>query len=308
MKIYKEEEDFSDVNDPKLMLDRQMTIDLKIQQNKDLWKDILRIADKAVPKFSKIFVDSVKKQGDAIDMKLLEHGISTKTFTEVDDALKWQVGLEQLFIMSEEWKKLAFKSGRVVSDKLGLGINPYKSYSYRYINEQGANLVKDIDNVTRENIRELLRVGFRGEKTSKEIAIDIRQYIGLDWRQTNSLERWRAFYIKQAGYDEKKFQKLMNKKIKQMIAYRANRIARTETAFAGNYGAAAMYKDAMERGVLPKDKYYLGWLITPDDRLCPKCANMKNEKAEIGGIFESVGLWCPPLHPQCRCTTVIRRK
>lgn len=99
-----------------------------------------------------------------------------------------------------------------------------------------------------------------------------------------------------------------------MEKYRAERIARTETIKASNYGAVESYK---ESGIVTSKR----WLTTPDERTCEWCGPMNGktlglddsyfEKGDVfagnrGGViklnYENVGE--PPLHSNCRCTVV----
>lgn len=100
--------------------------------------------------------------------------------------------------------------------------------------------------------------------------------------------------------------------------YRADRIARTETLRATNFATVEAYKQS---GVVVAKE----WLTAHDERTCPWCGPMDgkivsldedyHKKGDvISGINESgttvrltIGVGnveAPPLHPNCRCTTI----
>lgn len=96
----------------------------------------------------------------------------------------------------------------------------------------------------------------------------------------------------------------------RMLNARAENIARTETIRAANAAQNAAWDQAADNGLLDRGSLRRQWLVTPDDRLCIYCAevpDMNPDGVELGGYFETpLGpVPYPPLHPQCRCVTVI---
>lgn len=84
----------------------------------------------------------------------------------------------------------------------------------------------------------------------------------------------------------------------KMKGYEAERIARTETIRALNYGRELAYKKTN----LVSHKQ---WLVTYDDRLCPFCYPLANQVVPLNADFITethVRVQNPPLHPNCRCT------
>lgn len=75
--------------------------------------------------------------------------------------------------------------------------------------------------------------------------------------------------------------------------YRAEMIARTETAFADVQGNLAGYR---ESGVVEGQE----WLIAQDE-YCEDCDALDGMVVDIGGDFPDGP---PPLHPNCRCTVL----
>jgi hypothetical protein len=85
---------------------------------------------------------------------------------------------------------------------------------------------------------------------------------------------------------------------------RAETIARTEVMTTLNYGQELAWDQAIGEGLIDPDDTLKVWVVTPDELLCPICEPMAGEAVGIDEEFEVEG---PPAHPNCRCTTGLRR-
>jgi hypothetical protein len=63
----------------------------------------------------------------------------------------------------------------------------------------------------------------------------------------------------------------------------------------------------MSKGYLNNAEMEKVWIVTPDDRLCPICAAMGDERTAIDGTF-AFGGKAPPRHPNCRCAIGLEEK
>jgi len=85
----------------------------------------------------------------------------------------------------------------------------------------------------------------------------------------------------------------------------AERLVRTEIVHASN----EIVDDTLERenDRAGDDEERGGWLkkwdASMDGIVCDECADMDGEVVEAGAMF-SCGLYGPPLHPNCRCSTL----
>jgi len=292
----------------------EIPIDLKASKN--LWTKILEIADKAAPLFAANFLRAMNFQRKSIDPTLLMNAVITGNAANVHAVLNWQLTTEKLMKMQKTFRDTAFKSAQMTNNIMKFNTDPKMSYSFRYINQFASLKIKNIDKETYDAITSVLNRSFKGELTNKEAAQSISKFIGLDERRYNALMSYQNALYKD-GYPEKVIEKMVEDRRKIMIRQRATVIARTESMSASNYGNLAMYKDQVDRGIIDKNKYCLAWMITPDDRLCDRCIQMKNQKVDIGSNFKNVGLKymsethfteSPPLHPQCRCTIYLAAK
>lgn len=296
------------------MPEEEIIIDQK--EAKDLWKDILEIADKYAPIFAATFLRVTNKQQKGINESSLLAAITSMNQSAIDKVLGWENYLKEMLKLQDIFRKTAFESADKTAKILEVELNPKMSYAFRYINEFASLQIKNVNAETIQAINELLRRSFTGELTTTETTAYIKRFIGLDSRRINALINYENALIKD-GFNRQDIKRLVEQKRNEYLRERAETIARTESMSASNQGNLATYKDMVDRGIITKDKYWLGWMVTPDDRLCDKCRAMKTKYANIGENFYNEGakyqgermfLECPPLHPRCRCTTYLTKK
>jgi len=103
---------------------------------------------------------------------------------------------------------------------------------------------------------------------------------------------------------------------RKYLKHRSENIARTESLRAVNAGVLASWNQAVGSGVINASLVRKKWLIGSGERTCPICRPLPmlnkgaegygiplDEKFNIGG---GVFVMLSPLHPSCRCGTLIR--
>jgi hypothetical protein len=78
-------------------------------------------------------------------------------------------------------------------------------------------------------------------------------------------------------------------------------IARTETIKASSEGQHQMWQQARAKGLLDAS-IRRQWITTVG--ACPICAGLDGETRRLDESF-SGGVFIPPAHPGCRCTTAL---
>lgn len=167
-----------------------------------------------------------------------------------------------------------------------------------------AKMVTAVTEETRAALAALVRRAIREQIPPYEAARTIRTMVGMNQRQAAAAMNYRAGLI-DAGMPITTVDKKVERYVKQKVAERAVMIARTETMDALNGGLELSWKQAQFRGLLDPNAEK-EWMVTPDDRLCPRCTEVDGARAPVGQAFE-FGVHHPPLHPLCRCTVVIAR-
>lgn len=169
--------------------------------------------------------------------------------------------------------------GRELLDFLGAGGNLQTNTdtAVRYLNTDGVRFIKEINDTTIDLLRETLSVGLANDESIKELQ-----------------ERVKEVYI-------------------DATTSRAEMIARTEVLKSTNFATVEAYRQS---GVVKGKE----WLTAVDERVCPFCAEMDGKILPVDGTFFKRGetlnvegqsmsfdyeaVKYPPLHPNCRCTTI----
>lgn len=168
---------------------------------------------------------------------------------------------------------------------------------------RGAQLVRDITEQTRRSLQATITRAIRDGIPPAEAARLIRPIIGLTDRQAMAVINYR-FSLLEAGADPDAVATAAAKYADRLLRQRAQTIARTETIRAGRDGRNETWRQARAEGWLGDDTTRR-WVVTDDDRLCPACAPLAGVEVGLEEAFPHGGGDGPPLHPNCRCTTVL---
>lgn len=168
---------------------------------------------------------------------------------------------------------------------------------------RGARLVREITDTTRQGIQATIARSIRDGIPPAEAARIIRPTIGLTDRQAMTVINYR-FSLLEEGADADVVAKAAERYAAKLLRKRSETIARTETIRAGREGRDETWRQAKAEGLLPETAKRR-WVITDDDRLCPACEPLGGVEVGLDEGFPQGGGDGPPLHPNCRCTTVL---
>ncbi len=273
----------------------------------------------AEPEAVEIIVSGLQGQSNAITYKELREaylagGITQKQFE------KWQKDYAKLITkaLAPKWETAAAAGAQQVKDKYPYFVyEPSVSAGMDFIKEHGAELVTNLAAEQREALNAVIaHVSGYTAVTPDEAARIIRPCVGLTKPQALANAKYRE-KVKNSIYEahrkahphgnpdkaaqiaERKAQEAAARYAARQHRYRAQNIARTELAFAYNAGAYGATKDAQAQG-------YIGdcvkvWLTAYDERTCPVCSEMDDERKNMDEMFSN-GKMLPPGHPSCRCT------
>ena len=247
---------------------------------------------------------------------------NTVTYTELREAYlaggitqkqfeKWQKDYTKLItdVLAPKWAEAAAAGAREVTAKYPyFRYEPSVSAGMSFLKQHGAELVTNLVEEQRQAINAVIRhVSGYTAVTADEAARIIRPCVGLTKPQAMANARYREA-VKQAYIEahprgkqetaEKRADEAAARYAGRQHRYRAQNIARTELAFAYNAGAYGATRDAQARG-------YIGdcvkvWLTAYDERVCPVCSQLDDEKRNMDEAFSN-GKLLPPAHPSCRC-------
>lgn len=272
----------------------------------------------AEPETVEILVSNFNAQRNAVTYKELREaylagGITQKQFE------KWQQDYAKLITstLAPKWEMAAAAAAQEVKERYPRFIyEPSMSAGMDFIRQHGAELVTNLAAEQRAAVNAVIaHVSGYTAVTPDEAARIIRPCVGLTKPQAVANARYRE-KVKNSVYEahrkahphgnpdkaaqiaERKAQEAAARYAARQHRYRAQNIARTELAFAYNAGAYGATKDAQAQG-------YIGdcvkvWLTAYDERVCPICSAMDDEKRNMDETFSN-GKMLPPGHPSCRC-------
>lgn len=183
-------------------------------------------------------------------------------------------------------------------------------YAVRYAQEMGSTLIRQVSQETIEAVRAIVASALRAPTALAPVqqAKLIRQVVGLTSRQAAQVARYRFAQKGKDSVIEKRVERFANRLHRQ----RAMNIARTETIRASNAGVRVIADELKDNPLYRTTDLKFIWIVTPDDRLCSRCAPMDKQVVGYSENFQEgdespqapakrfSGKW-PPLHPQCRC-------
>ena len=99
---------------------------------------------------------------------------------------------------------------------------------------------------------------------------------------------------------------------RKLTAFRAETFARTSAMAAANEASGVGWKEAVRQGVVPANEVRRYWVVSADERLCQVCApvpGLNENGVGLDDLFTTPNgpALHPPIHPNCRCTTWVRR-
>lgn len=218
---------------------------------------------------------------------------------------------------------LTAQEAPLASKALDLSVLP--DLAAGYLDREGARLVVDVTDATRQAIREIVRSTFTGPVNIQDAArelVGLREF-GLSPQGQRSLLLYSADLqqqVEDGDLSQAEMRHLSQVRGEALRRQRGALVARTEAYNAGNAGRRQMYEEAVEQGKLDPDTYVLRW-VTRAIHVCPRCEAFRDAIADIsGGKFTSRpvdrGSWNgkvltaerPTLHPGCYCALTSARR
>lgn len=296
------------------------------------WKAMHNVADKRLPKVRTILEQAFTALQRSIDIdELAKHPIPMMA-----DRISWHIFEEECQGLYDELGLVLIDGGNVAAKylsnkfmtkyngsvkKLNMpiiggsspeGLQLTGSFDMRnpaavlWAQQHTGELIKQINDTSKQGIRQILTDAQAYGGHPYETARQIRQFIGLTDRQMKGvLNRQRE--LDEEGRPQAQVDRMIDAEIRRRIRARANTIARTETIAVSAAGQQLHWEDQLNKGYLDKDNMVKAWIVTPDDRLCPICAAMQDEKTGIDQPFLFGGK-APPRHPNCRCAIGLEEK
>jgi hypothetical protein len=201
---------------------------------------------------------------------------------------------------------------RMVSPEAVEWAKKYAADEIKYITESQREAVRQIvvlgHTFVSETVSESGEIIRRQGITPKNQAKLIKDVVGLDPRRAQAVVNYRDGLIEQ-GMTYEEASSLAEKYAEKLLKQRAETIAVNEATTTSARGFHASTNDAVKRGILDPAKYVEYRIVTPDERLCPICAELEGEERELlDGVYPSSGSPIPKLHNLCRCVAGLKER
>ena len=273
------------------------------------------IGDKHAVKIKRAFLDRIKLTDIRTNWTLVESVIS-QGYNAVYNSINWAKWLpgeqvkpaynemynrSQIYLQKYAVKKEALSS--TISPESFTMPNPAAE---AWVLSWSANEIREITDQDMEMVRSIIANGMHQKLTYKKIAENLRQVIGLTGRQSQAVVNYRKA-LEDSGKKSELIDILVERYSNRMRKYRAETIALTESHTAVEEAWSDSVTAAVRQGVISPTEYELYWLVASDERLCPQCMALAGATSPPDvQLFKGHGI--PPLHPRCRCVTILQRK
>lgn len=297
------------------------------------WRAVHRAADNNAARFADPFIASVNNLRRRVTLAQLEEsvraGTPTRELVEAIDRVRVaKIAADPADLATKVYAETIVESviGQAAYVESVFGtrgaaivgrFNIVSPFVLRAAEELGANLIREVGDETKSAVRRIIFNATRDGVPPREAAKQIKDIIGLTTRQALAVNRLEQGLLEQGASPA--FARARGRRYsEQLLRDRAENIARTETMRAANRGQQLLWSEMADAGVIGQD-FGQRWLVTPDDRLCPRCAPMNGKVVQLGYLFRETergvlpskrqpvagaSVESPPLHPRCRCTLV----
>lgn len=176
-----------------------------------------------------------------------------------------------------------------------------------FIFNRSADLVVDIGDEQRDNLRSTLAMRFDPDVRPENVIRDIKWVVGLTDRESTAVFR-REDAMRAAGVPERKIQAAITRYSDELHQKRAERIARTETVAIETQARDTAWQVARSDGLI-SDNAKKEWVASAS--ACKDlCKKLDGVRVKLDGHWVSPVdgriIKGPPAHPHCECSTVLR--
>src|SRR5207244_4083170 len=95
--------------------------------------------------------------------------------------------------------------------------------------------------------------------------------------------------------------KLVDNYADRLLRERAETVARTLTIDASAEGQNALWRQAVDEGLLDPQAWLIEFIASEDERTCPICLELDGQRRPLDGTYPG-GQGPPAVHSRCRCS------
>lgn len=228
--------------------------------------------------------------------------------------LRWQQDYSRFVaeVLDPEWRAAMGSAGGYMEERIdGLRFSPVHERIREWIETRGGELAVALTDDQHRAMRAIIRhFALEEQVTVDELARILRPCIGLTPKQAEAVRRFRQSLIAEGMPRREVIHQTANYAA-YLHRFRATRIARTELAFAWNFGQFEAVRQAREAGLFAGAEVVKVWLTAEDERVCPFCGPLDGAVIGLDETFPGAteklpNTYVPPAHPMCRCSVAYR--
>lgn len=306
--------------------------------SRDLWRELHRIADSLKPRARRAFLKALGDIRAGVDPAALQRALAAQDVQQVMRAVR-AAGFEDEYRQLQAVLRTSVSEGADATlahlkPVLGmtLSFDLKNPRAQAWLRQHGGALVREVSDETRLAIRNLTVRMFTDGIPPEKAARMLRGSIGLTARQEAAVANYRAQLLRYSQGDnvtreairsrftlspripaklsEARAEALTQKYRDRFVNYRANVIATHEPLQGAEAGKVMIWDEMADAGAFDKATAKRGWIVTPDDRLCPICAPMVGQVVGYDEPFRSptngaTARHGGQLHILCRCDDVL---
>ena len=155
-----------------------------------------------------------------------------------------------------------------------------------YLRSRAGVLITAIAADTLLSIRSLLATAYTEGIGARALGRQVRLIVGLLPQHTAAVARY-ADLLHRSNIPEARLNHMISTYAHRLHAWRAENIARTELIAAATAGQLEAWQQMVDDGLLDPLRFWVEWVVTEDDRLCPLCAPLDGQRVRLGSSFVS---------------------
>lgn len=298
------------------------------------YEPIHRVADGTAPRVQVAVTAALERFAErGISRDRIEELLRSGALDQLDLHIPWRE-LQMLLArgVSEQLIRTIARAADAASAetartlKAALGFQPTLSFDgsnprlLRWMEHNTARLVREVTDESRDAIRQTITRTMREELRPIDVFRSIKRNVTLTAQQAVAAQNvYHRSFNEGASADEAMREAAFY--ADRALAYRAERIARTETMLAANQGQQEGWQQAADEGLFHRDEAEIEWVVTPDDKLCPTCEAMDGVTRDLNGtwtvrvrnnkgaVISTKRVTNPTqAHPLCRCAQRLKLK
>lgn len=166
-----------------------------------------------------------------------------------------------------------------------------------WVRSHAGRLVVGIGTDAVEAVQQFMYYAFLEGRGAPWAGRQIRSVVGLLPNHAAAVGRYQNGLV-QAGFPNEVVEHNTKLYASRLLNLRAETIGRTESIRAAVTGQVQSWQQMMDQGLLDRQRTWLEWMVTGDDRLCPWCAPMDGQRIRMGDYFQSNFKGFPEAKPE----------